>query len=88
MKFNDSALQPDITAPGVNIIAAYSEGVSPTHEEFDNRRTPFNSESGTSMSCPHVSGIVGLIKTLHPNWSPAAIRSAIMTTGNDSKIFS
>ncbi|KAI3456612.1 hypothetical protein Pfo_013275 [Paulownia fortunei] len=73
-------LKPDITAPGVNIIAAYSEGVSPTHAEFDKRKTPFNTESGTSMSCPHVSGVVGLLKTLHPDWSPAAIRSAIMTT--------
>ncbi|XP_073144605.1 subtilisin-like protease SBT5.4 [Henckelia pumila] len=73
-------LKPDITAPGVNIIAAYSGGVSPTQEEYDTRRIPFNSESGTSMSCPHVSGIVGLLKTLHPEWSPAAIRSAIMTT--------
>ncbi|KAK4484968.1 hypothetical protein RD792_007574 [Penstemon davidsonii] len=73
-------LKPDITAPGVNIIAAYSEGVSPTDNDFDKRRFAFNTESGTSMSCPHVSGVVGLLKTLHPNWSPAAIRSAIMTT--------
>ncbi|KAL0398923.1 UNVERIFIED_CONTAM: Subtilisin-like protease SBT5.4 [Sesamum radiatum] len=73
-------LKPDVTAPGVNIIAAYSEGVSPTGAVFDRRKTPFNTESGTSMSCPHVSGVAGLIKTLHPDWSPAAIRSAIMTT--------
>jgi hypothetical protein len=33
------------------------------------------------MSCPHVSGVVGLIKSLHPDWSSAAIKSAIMTTG-------
>lgn len=73
-------LKPDITAPGVSIIAAYSEGASPTDESFDKRITPFNTESGTSMSCPHVSGVAGLLKTLHPHWSPSAIKSAIMTT--------
>ncbi|GMN36703.1 hypothetical protein TIFTF001_006212 [Ficus carica] len=74
-------LKPDITAPGVSIVAAYSEGVSPTGIEIDHRRIPFNVESGTSMSCPHVAGVVGLLKTIHPDWSPAAIRSAIVTTG-------
>ena len=74
-------LQPDITAPGVSIIAAYTEAQGPTNQVFDKRRVSFNSVSGTSMSCPHVSGIVGLLKTLHPDWSPAAIKSAIMTTG-------
>ncbi|XP_059443610.1 subtilisin-like protease SBT5.4 [Corylus avellana] len=73
-------LKPDITAPGVNILAAYSEGTSPTDEDSDKRRVPFNIDSGTSMSCPHISGIAGLLKTLHPDWSPAAIKSAIMTT--------
>ncbi|KAK7363882.1 hypothetical protein VNO77_06042 [Canavalia gladiata] len=73
-------LKPDITAPGVNIIAAYSEGISPTDMGFDKRRVPFITMSGTSMSCPHVAGIAGLLKTLHPDWSPAVIRSAIMTT--------
>nr|AIC80771.1 subtilase [Cicer arietinum] len=73
-------LKPDVTAPGVNIIAAYSGAVSPTEMEFDKRRVPFITMSGTSMSCPHVAGIVGLLKTLHPDWSPSAIKSAIMTT--------
>ncbi|CAA0818038.1 Subtilisin-like protease SBT5.4 [Striga hermonthica] len=73
-------LKPDITAPGVDIIASYTEGTSPTELDFDHRRTPFTVMSGTSMSCPHVSGVVGLLKTLYPDWSPAAIRSAIMTT--------
>ncbi|ESQ42366.1 hypothetical protein EUTSA_v10015943mg [Eutrema salsugineum] len=73
-------LKPDITAPGVNVIAAFTEATSPTDLDSDNRRTPYNTESGTSMSCPHISGIVGLLKTLHPQWSPAAIRSAIMTS--------
>ncbi|XP_022758875.1 subtilisin-like protease SBT5.3 isoform X1 [Durio zibethinus] len=73
-------IKPDITAPGVSVIAAYTEAEGPTNEDFDKRRVQFNSVSGTSMSCPHVSGIVGLLKTLYPKWSPAAIKSAIMTT--------
>ncbi|KAJ1403411.1 Peptidase S8/S53 domain [Sesbania bispinosa] len=73
-------LKPDITAPGVSVIAAYTEAEGPTNQEFDKRRIPYNSVSGTSMSCPHISGIVGLLKTLYPSWSPAAIKSAIMTT--------
>ncbi|XP_076924694.1 subtilisin-like protease SBT5.3 [Bidens hawaiensis] len=73
-------LKPDITAPGVSIIAAYTESQGPTNQDFDKRRVQYNCVSGTSMSCPHVSGIAGLLKTLHPDWSPAAIRSAIMTT--------
>ena len=77
-------MQPDITAPGVNVIAAYTEAQGPTNQIFDKRRVKFNSVSGTSMSCPHVSGIAGLLKTLHPTWSPAAIKSAIMTTGKTS----
>ncbi|KAI3906129.1 hypothetical protein MKW92_021330 [Papaver armeniacum] len=72
-------LKPDITGPGVAIIAAYTQAVSPAGET-DPRRVLFNIESGTSMSCPHVAGVVGLLKTLHPHWSPSAIKSAIMTT--------
>ncbi|AES80518.1 putative tripeptidyl-peptidase II [Medicago truncatula] len=74
-------LKPDVTAPGVNILAAYSLFASASNLLTDNRRGfPFNVMQGTSMSCPHVAGTAGLIKTLHPNWSPAAIKSAIMTT--------
>ncbi|GAB4859294.1 Subtilisin-like protease SBT5.3 [Ancistrocladus abbreviatus] len=73
-------LKPDITAPGVSVIAAYTEVQGPTDQPFDKRRVKFNSLSGTSMSCPHVSGIIGLLRTLYPHWSPAAIKSAIMTT--------
>lgn len=79
-------MQPDITAPGVNILAAYSEAVSPTGLPSDNTRVLFNVDSGTSMSCPHVAGIVGLLKVLHPDWSPAAIRSSIMTSGKNIQL--
>ncbi|KAK6937349.1 PA domain [Dillenia turbinata] len=75
-------LKPDIIAPGVNILAAWPDGVSPTELKADPRRTLFNIASGTSMACPHVSGLAGLLKGAHPDWSAAMIRSALMTTAD------
>lgn len=73
-------LKPDLIAPGVNILAGWSKAVGPTGLAVDERRVDFNIISGTSMSCPHVSGLAALIKSAHPDWSPAAVRSALMTT--------
>ncbi|KAK9101552.1 hypothetical protein Scep_024982 [Stephania cephalantha] len=73
-------LKPDLIGPGVNILAGWSEAVGPTGLAKDSRRTKFNIMSGTSMSCPHISGLAGLIKAAHPDWSPSAIKSALMTT--------
>lgn len=73
-------LKPDVIGPGVNILAAWSEAIGPTGLEKDTRKTQFNIMSGTSMSCPHISGLAALLKAAHPEWSPSAIKSALMTT--------
>ncbi|XP_020227173.1 subtilisin-like protease SBT1.5 [Cajanus cajan] len=73
-------LKPDVIAPGLNILAAWPDHVGPSGLPSDGRRTEFNILSGTSMACPHVSGLAALLKAAHPDWSPAAIRSALMTT--------
>ncbi|XP_077249310.1 subtilisin-like protease SBT4.3 [Tasmannia lanceolata] len=73
-------LKPDLTAPGADILAAWSPVAIPSVSYLDKRRVKYNIISGTSMSCPHVSGAAAYIKSLHPDWSPAAIKSALMTT--------
>ncbi|PWA58471.1 subtilase family protein [Artemisia annua] len=77
-------LKPDVLAPGVNILAGWTGAVGPTGLADDTRRVGFNIISGTSMSCPHVSGLAALLKAAHPEWSPAAIKSALMTTSYTS----
>ncbi|XVF40242.1 hypothetical protein PTKIN_Ptkin01aG0096400 [Pterospermum kingtungense] len=77
-KFDPNILKPDITAPGMYILAAWSESSFPV--PCENRHLKYHINSGTSMACPHVSGAAALIKAIHPDWSSAAIRSALMTT--------
>jgi subtilisin family serine protease len=83
-------LKPDVIGPGVNVVAAWPFKVGPTTNTAGRDRddddqhgaaaATFNSVSGTSMSAPHLSGIAAVIKSAHPDWSPAVIKSAIMTT--------
>jgi hypothetical protein len=68
-------LKPDLIAPGQDVLAA----VAPP----GNHGRLFDVYSGTSMSGPHVAGLGALMKELHPDWSPMAIKSALMTTGYD-----
>ena len=72
---NGDLLKPDIIAPGQDVLA----GVAPP----GNGGRLFDFYSGTSMSSPHVAGLAALFKQLHPEWSPMAIKSALMTSAGD-----
>ncbi|KAG2327201.1 hypothetical protein Bca52824_009929 [Brassica carinata] len=63
-------LKPDLIAPGVNILAGWTGSKGPTGLASDTRRVEFNIISGTSMSCPHVSGLAALLKSVHPDGAP------------------
>ncbi|KAK1370546.1 hypothetical protein POM88_036638 [Heracleum sosnowskyi] len=73
-------LKPDITAPGANILPTWSPLALFSVDIFDKRTVDYNIISGTSMSCPHATGAATYVKASHPDWSPAAIKSALMTT--------
>jgi len=72
-------LKPDVTAPGVNILAGYTpETANATPGE------QFAYLSGTSMSTPHVAGVAALLLQEHPDWAPSVLKSALMTTARQS----
>ncbi|MGH8948587.1 MAG: S8 family serine peptidase, partial [Acidimicrobiia bacterium] len=72
---SDDIIKPDVTAPGVQILAGNS--LTPT---LGAQGELFQSISGTSMSSPHVAGLLALLKQAHPDWSAAMAKSALMTT--------
>ncbi|GAA0161220.1 serine protease [Lithospermum erythrorhizon] len=72
-------LKPDILAPGSLIWAAWTPNGT---DEPNYVGEGFAMISGTSMAAPHIAGIAALVKQKHPHWSPAAIKSALMTTSS------
>ena len=91
-KADSHVMKPDITAPGVDVIASVSM-IQATQAEHDailagtlSPAPVVESYQGTSMSSPHVAGAAALIKQAHPKWSPAMIKSAMMTTATPVKL--
>ncbi|MFT6898364.1 MAG: hypothetical protein ACJA13_002785 [Paraglaciecola sp.] len=76
----DDIIKPDITAPGVRILAGTSGA------QIDNAvmGESYKYLSGTSMSSPHIAGLAALIRETHPDWSPAAMKSAMMTSARQN----
>ena len=74
----DKLLKPDVVAPGVDVLSS-GYGVGPFPIPF----TGFGSNSGTSMATPHVAGAAALLLQLHPSWTPAMVKSALMSTATE-----
>lgn len=71
-------VKPDLAAPGVGIVAAVASDANP-------RGDSYGVESGTSMATPHIAGLAALIRGRHPEWTPMAVKSAMMTTATDTR---
>ena len=68
-------LKPDVTAPGVNILAGYTPETANSMPD-----ETFAYLSGTSMSTPHVAGVAALLMEARPDWGPSMVKSALMTS--------
>jgi subtilisin family serine protease len=66
-------IKPDVSAPGLNILAPYYAGFTPPPS--------YNINSGTSMSSPHAAGAAALLRSMYPAWTPAQVKSALMMSG-------
>jgi subtilisin family serine protease len=60
----------DVSAPGQDIVTTVNNG-------------GYGSISGTSFATPFVSGLAGLLRSQHPNWSPTEVRAHIVNTADD-----
>jgi subtilisin family serine protease len=74
----ERTVKPDVVAPGVDVVSSgYGVGAFPA--PF----VGFGSASGTSMATPHVAGAAALLLQLHPWWTPAMVKSALMATATE-----
>ncbi|MEU8763988.1 S8 family serine peptidase [Streptomyces sp. NPDC048659] len=71
-RYGDQGLKPDLSAPGVDILAARSQLLPGSGL--------YTSMSGTSMATPHVAGVAALLAEKHPDWTGAQLKNALMST--------
>ncbi|MFD3457528.1 S8 family serine peptidase [Streptomyces sp. NPDC058691] len=68
----DAAIKPEITAPGVEVLAARSQ--------YSPGQGSYTTMSGTSMATPHVAGAAVLVAAAHPGWTGRRIKDALVST--------
>ncbi|MCR8847888.1 S8 family serine peptidase [Rossellomorea sp. SC111] len=71
-RYGDMGLKPDLSAPGVDIVAARSQYSSGTGD--------YKSLSGTSMATPHVAGSAAILAGKHPDWDGKTLKQVLMNT--------